>query len=726
MKNITIKGSLIGLTAGLVATLFDSLYIVLLRETYVPYNYPFLIIVTNICFWTIVGSVSGLFVYLFARKKHNFQEKGDFYWIIFFLLPFALFYGFLGKFNPEKILHLGFDNNLNPKQILHSGFDNNLVFLWVLIFIISLIVIKTKLPKVNSSAGLFIPELFIIIALFNFCSNIAAFPAVQESFGYFFTVDFFKENAQWTLLYNRYCLLLYSAVTLLVFVFYYLISSRIQIAVRKPATAILILFLTSSVMLTVSYRTKRTAYHELYSAVSDNQNQPVPKEVSRVILIVLDTVRKRSIDNQQEMFPNLRTFARDSVVFENCITNAPWTTPSHASLFTGLAPREHGCHGILDSAPWFDGFPPTRPLGAEFTTLAELFRDNGYRTAAIISNFQALQPGYKLNQGFEIYDYSKSIGWAFEGLPFKPLLHFICFVTNFNNAYALPYRKAEDINDSVYFLLQRLASESFFLFVNYMDAHDPYLPSRPFNGFFLGSLFPHISSLAQQVGQFFHAVPKESMCCLRKSLYEGEIAYLDYHLGELFKSLKQMGIYNDALIIVTSDHGEMFCEHGQIAHKVPLYEEVARIPLYIKFPHKQITGTRKQFISLSNLYPTILSICGLPVPEGILAKPFRKTAVPVVAEFYNYDIGAHRALYEGKHKLMQYEKGREAELYDLETDPLETNNIAKIFPEITVNMEDMLTEWVKNHPPRYQAADMQKIEVSPSVKEDLKALGYMQ
>ena len=726
MKNSIIKGSLIGLTAGLSATLFDSLYIVFLREIYVPYKYPILIIITNICFWTVAGSVSGVLVYLFSRKKQNFTEKENIYWLVFFLLPFALLFGLLGKFNPQQILHLGFDNNLKLKQNFHPGFDNNLVFLWVIIFISSLIVIKTKLPKVNSRAGLFIPELFIIIALFHFCSNIDSFPAVYESFGYFFTVDFIKENARWTLLYNRYCLLLYSAVTLLVFGFYYLISSRIQIKVRNPATAILILLLTSSVLLTVSYLTNRTAYQKLYSAVPDNQNQQVSKEVSRVILIVLDTVRKGSIDSHQKMFPNLRTFARDSLVFENCIANSSWTTPSHASLFAGLAPHEHGTHGMLDSGPWFDGFPPTRPLGDEFTTLAEVFRNNGYRTAAVISNFQALQPGYKLNQGFEIYDYYKSIGWTSEGLPFKPLLHFICFVTNFKNAYALPYRKAEDINDSVYFLLQRLTAEPFFLFVNYMDAHDPYLPSRPFNGFFLTSLFPHISSLAKQVGRFFHSVSRESMCCLRKALYEGEIAYLDYHLGALFKSLKQMGIYNDALIIVTSDHGEMFCEHGQIAHKVPLHEEVARIPLYIKFPHKQETGTRKQFITLSDLYPTILSACGLPVPEEISAKPFGKTALPVVAEFYNYDIGAHRALYEGKHKLMKYEKGRETELYDLGTDPLEINNIAKTFTDLTVSMENMLTKWIKNHPPRYQVADRQKIEVPPSVKEDLKALGYMQ
>ena len=177
------------------------------------------------------------------------------------------------------------------------------------------------------------------------------------------------------------------------------------------------------------------------------------------------------------------------------------------------------------------------------------------------------------------------------------------------------------------------------------------------------------------------------MCALEKSMYEGALAYLDHHLGEFFERLKQMGIYDDSLIIVTSDHGELFCEHGFIRHKVPLYEGVIRIPLYIKYPHNQITGKKLQPITLADLYPTILSICGLPIPGGISGKPFGDNAGPAVAEFYNYDIGAHRAIYDGNYKFMQFERGREPELYDLKTDPLETNNIAKLFPDITAAMK---------------------------------------
>lgn len=710
-KNILIKGGLLGLTAGLTASLFDGLYM-FFPQTYVPYEYPFLVLITDCCFWTIFGSLSGFLVYLFARKRYNFKEKERFYWIIFFLLPFALLFGFLSKFN--------------DKQILNPGFDNNLVFLWVVIFIISVIAIRNRVARAEGGVGFFIPELLTIIALFNFCSNIEQLPVVQESFEYFFTVDFLKDNARWTQFYNRFCLVLYGAGAFLIVGLYYLISATGKISRSKPTFSFILLFLAAAVLLTVAYRSNRAAFLKQYHVLPATEQQQADHKVPPVILIVLDTVRKRSIDSQQEMLTTLRAFARDSVTFENCIANSSWTIPSHASLFTGFSLREHGCHGMLESGPWFDGFPPPRPLSEKFTTLAEVFRANGYHTAAIVSNFEQLQPGFKLNQGFQIYDYAKSIGWNFERLPIKPLLHFISFATNIKNKYALPYRKAEDINDSVYYLLQHLPPGPSFLFVNYMDAHDPYRPSRPFHGYFIDSLLPYAYILVRQAGDFWGTVSGTSRCLLNKSLYEGEIAYLDHQLGNLFNHLKQMGKYDESLIIITSDHGELFCEHGYNKHKVPCYEGVIHIPLYIKYPRSQVTGSEQQYIMLADLYPTILSICGLPVPEGVSGKAFGKPAAPVMAEFYNYDIGPHRALYAGKYKLMHFAKGREPELFDLKADPLEENNLAPRFPEKVADMKTMVAEWEKNSPARYQSTDMQEIKVSPSIKENLKALGYVQ
>ncbi len=556
------------------------------------------------------------------------------------------------------------------------------------------------------------------------CSNVSLFPAVSKVFYYFCAVDFkdyVKDYARWTLLYNRFCLVLYITGTMLILGFYFFISSKFTVLNRKPVTALILLFFTASVLLTVFYQVEHKAFQAQYQAALRISNQQGQNKVPRVILIVLDTVRKRSIDEHWEAFDNLRAFARDSLVFENCIASSSWTLPSHASLFTGLSPREHGAHGMLDSDPWFDGFPPARPLGDKFTTLAEVFKKNGYFTAGIVANFAQMQPGYKLNQGFQIYDYYKSIGWTYAALPHKPLLHVIGFATDFKNKYSLSYRKAEDINDAAYALLERCASRPFFLFLNYMDAHDPYRPSRPFKGRFLHSPF----SLYKEACSFFQFESAEALCAREKPLYEGSLAYLDYQLGFFMRRLKQMGMYDDSLIIVTSDHGELFCEHGFSTHRVPLYEGVLRIPLYIKVPHNQVTGRKLQPITLADLYPTILSICGWPVPEGISGKAFGNNAGPAVAEFYNYDIGAHRALYDGTYKFMQFEKGQEAKLYDLQVDPLETTNLAGISPEITASMKNMLVAWVQSHPPRYQTVEEHNIEVSPSVKEDLKSLGYI-
>ena len=373
----------------------------------------------------------------------------------------------------------------NDKYILHPGFDHNLVFLWVAVFIVSVIVIKKKSLRPEPGSGLLIAEVFTIQALCNFCANVSMFPAVSNFFNYFCAVDFFKDYARWTLLYNRFCMVLYISGTMLILGFYYFISSKFTGLNRKPVTALILLFFTASALLTVFYRVEHKAFQAQYQAALRIANQPARNKISRVILIVLDTVRKRSIDEHWEAFDNLRAFARDSLVFDQCIANSSWTLPSHASLFTGLSPVEHGAHEMLDRGPWLDGFPPSRPLSDKFTTLAEVFNKNGYFTAGIVANFGQLQPGYKLNKGFQIYDYFKSIGWTYAALPHKPLLQVISFVTDFKNKYSLPYRKSEDINDAAYALLERCASDPFFLFLNYMDAHDPYRPSRPFKGRFL-------------------------------------------------------------------------------------------------------------------------------------------------------------------------------------------------------------------------------------------------
>jgi hypothetical protein len=124
-----------------------------------------------------------------------------------------------------------------------------------------------------------------------------------------------------------------------------------------------------------------------------------------IFLIVLDTFRAdlRSSTRLPPYAKNLKSIADEGVVFKNCIASSSWTAPSHASIFTGLYPIEHGSHGILKGNPWFDGFPGIRPINDNATTLAEIFKNNSYLTAAIVSNYGYLQPGFKFNKGFQIY-----------------------------------------------------------------------------------------------------------------------------------------------------------------------------------------------------------------------------------------------------------------------------------------------------------------------------------
>lgn len=719
VKDLTLKGLVLGTISGLLVTLFDGFYM-LIPNIYVPLSYPLLLIIFNTLFWMTVGGLSGFTLGLFVHKRGDFQAKDNFYWVIFFLFPFVMIYGLLGRvYIPPSVWFVNFGKPV---------FDHHLSFLWSSVILACLILYLRKIGnRIGGHSLFFALEIVTFIMLFQFCSNLSyiKIPRFYSSHQNLF------QNIRLEL--GQFLIAVYVLGVLSIAGLYCIARFKIRPFTkgepgRRNYFTIIILFFIVSGWLTglFAWSNKRHIKEE-FPAIAARQNKEEVK-VSHVILIVLDTVRanRLSIYGNPGASKNLEVFSRDALVFENCFAPSPWTTPSHASLFTGLYPTEHGSHGILDSKKKDTfGLPMTYPLSEECVTLAEIFRDNGYRTCAVVSNSVLLSPYLKLDQGFQISDNSISIGRVYNQYSFRPILHLFCYLTNVYPKYTLFYKTADEITSQSTHLLEKLPSP-IFLFINYLDAHGPYSPPRPFSGYFLNTPFPHFQRLKQYFLRLVNSVNEKTRDAYQLSQYDGEIAYLDNELGRFFSQLKRMGIYDSSLIIITSDHGELFGEHGLYWHRTHMYEEVVRIPLLIKFPFSKRIGREKRMITLADLYPTILSICELPIPTTISGKAFGDTFSPIVAELYEFETGEHRVLYEGKYKYMRYDHKKGPELYDLQKDPLEKEDLAEKLPEVSLAMEEKLKHWKKAHGPKHSPPTEKERIISKELVEELKALGYIQ
>lgn len=707
-KNILVKGLLLGFTAGLIVTFFDSFFM-LIPNLYIPYSYPFHLLMLNTVFWTTVGGLSGSYLSIATRRKQKIYEREDLYWVLSFLLPFTLLYGVLGRFHiPVYAWLVSYGSPV---------FDHHLSFVWTS-FVLAFLIFYLKKRKGGHyvSSSYFIAELITIIILFQFCSNLKKYPYCDQANTY--------------LLISVYVtgILLIGGLYLLSF--YALNFFMGRFPVRKRYAQIGMLFIVVVMCLVGSYVWGSKKYVHVKGHIGTNRNVPTSQAVPQVILIVLDTVRadRISLYGNRGATKNLEEFAKGALVFENCVAPSPHTLPSHASIFTGLYPAEHGSHGDLSAkSKTIFGFPIVKPLSEKYLTLAEFFADNGYQTAAIVSNAIVLNPEFRLNQGFQIADALMSIGHIYHTYPFRPILHPFSYISNLYPKYFLYYRTADDMTSESSHVLKNLSPEPFFIFINYLDAHDPYHPPRPYHGYFTEKIFPQFYKLEQYVRRFIiKKWNQKDWITYQFSQYDGEIAYLDAQLGKLFSRLKEMGIYDSSLIIVTSDHGELFGTHGFFGHGTPMYEGVIRIPLIIKFPFSKRVGRNKKMVSLCDLYPTILSICGLPIPDGISGKAFGDHSSPVVSEFYNFGIGEHRIIYNGKYKHMRYEYQNEPELYDLDKDPNEHNNLAEKLPKVTAMMEEKMNDWKDTHKPKYLSSADKEATISKSIKDQLQALGYIQ
>ncbi len=286
-----------------------------------------------------------------------------------------------------------------------------------------------------------------------------------------------------------------------------------------------------------------------------------------VMLIVLDTLRADHLGSYgypRATSPILDGFASENVKFNYAVTAAPWTPPSLATMFSGVYPSRHGM-----MPP--DGRDLARQsatrLDDKVLTLAEIFRQHGYVTAGITPN-PWMQAEFGFDQGFDRYHYRDR-------------------------------GRAEEINQTAFAVIAEMSKipKPFFLFLHYLDPHDPYDPPAPYRAMFSGT--PPGPAYSAEIEDLINR-------------YDGEIRYLDDQLAELFAFLKDRGLYDDLRVAVVGDHGEQFMEHGHLTHGFEVHNEELHVPLFLKTgqPHRAPDFT----VSTVDVFPSLLEMAAIEVP----------------------------------------------------------------------------------------------------------------
>ena len=444
-----------------------------------------------------------------------------------------------------------------------------------------------------------------------------------------------------------------------------------------------------------------------------------------IVLVVLDTLRRDATGDagdrygRQNLTPAFDRIAAEGTHFTNAWSNAPWTVPSHASLFTGLLPSEHGCthrHRRLDL-----GLP----------TLAEMMRSAGYNTLAVFSNPWLTDKATGLLRGFSFRAVSPIGG--FDDLK-SPLGD---------------HGGRQSLEHVARFLSQRTPEDPFFLFVNFLEPHLPYDPPPEYRREHLADI-PAEEKVSIGWAHRFNAglVDPSGVDWNRVGrLYGGDASTVDAYLDRLVDLLKEGGIYENTVLIVTSDHGENLGEHGLVEHQFSVHETLLAVPLVIRAPRRLLEpGRREEPVMLTDLFATILDLGGA-LPEDIpaysrtlLRKEQAQTRErPVLAEYapepsdmikvllgLNPDLererlmSGWRTVRVGRWRLTEGSQD-EVFLHDMERDPLQGENLAEENPDRVAELRRLLPAPAPALPERGEEPP----EMDEETREQLRSLGYI-
>jgi len=383
--------------------------------------------------------------------------------------------------------------------------------------------------------------------------------------------------------------------------------------------------------------------------------------------------------------PNIDAFARDAVLYRGMTGQAAWTKPSCATILTSVYPSSHQARRKEDALP------------DAVTTLPEVLAAHGYHTVAFFTNHN-LRVEFNFQQGYDEYYWLEPDGssWKLDDKTY--------------------YQEAELVNQQVLAWLdaRRNQQQPFFLYVHYMDPHRPYF-EHPYNG---RGEDPRDKDPS--------AAPRLS------ALYDGEVTYTDEHVGALLAGLKRLGLYDDALIVFTADHGEEFQEHGGWAHCQTLYQEIVSVPLIIRYPGGDRAGTVDEGLARSlDIAPTILDVAGIKAPTAMEGVSLRLPANSPARAQWVFSEEVFRAgmlsIRTPQYKLIRATEGKDrdrgqVQLYDLIADPGETRNLVDDQPAVVKQLSQYMDQALTHA--MEMAVTGKEVELDKELEERLRNLGY--
>ncbi|MCQ9206269.1 MAG: sulfatase-like hydrolase/transferase [Omnitrophica bacterium] len=497
--------------------------------------------------------------------------------------------------------------------------------------------------------------------------------------------------------YGAFCIVLFICFTIFIIVGWRVIKmgrkrilSRVTLKYIRRGAFILVAFV---------------ALLNLVIAVDAGVNAP---KGPNVIILLSDSLRRDHMGLYgygRDTTPNIDRFAKDCVVFKNAISQCSWTSPAVASLFTSLYSSVHGVISHRERK--------ADCLNHKLVTIAEALKEKGFQTAAFIASPQICK-GLLWDQGFDKF---KRIATMDVFLNAKP--------------------RASELNRLSLEWIAKNKGKPFFVYIHYMDTHYPYIPPQPYDSAFKSDVTRKMNT---KEASAMHGVSgkdgQSSDLSYYIDKYDGEILYMDHMIGQFLGELKRYGLADNTVIVVTSDHGEGFFEHGFCGHGHTLYNEEIDIPLIIKVPESiGLKGAVYRKVGLIDILPSIMHVIGSKFSyydiNGINILDSSVDTVPknrAIFSELDHKITL-RAIKKFNYKAIYAPSEEKVELYDFENDPRETDNIVESYSEKSDELQEEIDAWQKQRGLQKKALGLKNVWVTIEDEkriEQLRALGYLQ